>query len=98
MQVRDQLALLQYLQGRFVEAEKNAVLSLAAVKGVGTNEGGELVEAMCSLRLGIITFGILTYFPLLPAHGMKLDYNTPLQCNVKLYPPPFLSATSPPCM
>ena len=59
MQVRDQLALLQYLQGRFAEAKKNAVLSLAAVRGAGVDGDGEggMAEAMCSLRLGIISLG-----------------------------------------
>lgn len=57
-QLQDQLALLQFLQGDFKQAEKTALLSLASAQQLETGEGRSLSVAMCQLRLGAILQGV----------------------------------------
>ena len=58
-QVRDQQALLQFLQGHFREAEKTALLSLTSAQQLEDGLGRETAIAMCQLRLGAILLGLL---------------------------------------
>ena len=56
-QVCDQVALLQFFQGRFVDAERHALRSFAAARQLPAEAGRDAAVAMCKLRLGSILLG-----------------------------------------
>ena len=60
-QVRDQQALLQFLQGHFKEAERTAALSLASAQQLQDGGGRDSAIAMCQLRLGAVLLGVYSH-------------------------------------
>lgn len=74
-QVRDQQALLQFLQGQFREAEQAALLSLQATQQVTAEQGRDSAVAMCQLRLGTIFLGNTYIYPLFPLPPPRFPFS-----------------------
>lgn len=61
-QLSDQVALLQFFQGHFREAQQHAAHSLQASQALPEEEGRAPAVALCQLRLGTILLGTTPIF------------------------------------